>query len=108
MAGKERCSVDVCMYRTAEQVQQEDFLMAELKKIEMRKKERERKQQDLQKLISAAEHNTERCVQMCVWGVWASLVHCRKGSVKKPTGSATKKLKSGASGHLKVTALVLR
>lgn len=36
--------------------------MAELKKIEMRKKERERKQQDLQKLLSAAEQNTERWV----------------------------------------------
>lgn len=36
--------------------------MAELKKIELRKKERERKQQDLQKLLSAAEQNTERCV----------------------------------------------
>ena len=34
--------------------------MEEMKKIEMRKKERERKQQDLQKLISAAEQNTDR------------------------------------------------
>ncbi len=48
--------------RTEDQVQEEEVLMAELKKIEMRKKERERKQQDLQKLISAAEQNTERCV----------------------------------------------
>ena len=38
----------------------EEVLVAELKKIEMRKKERERKQHDLQKLISAAEHNTEK------------------------------------------------
>ena len=36
------------------------MLLAELKKIEMRKKEREKKQQDLQKLISAAEQNAER------------------------------------------------
>ena len=52
--------VCVCACRTAEQVQEEEVLMAEFKKIEMRKKERERKQQDLQKLISAAEHNTDR------------------------------------------------
>lgn len=50
----------VCVRRTAEQVQEEEVLMAEFKKIEMRKKERERKQQDLQKLISAAEQNTDR------------------------------------------------
>lgn len=46
--------------RTREQVLEEEALMSELKKIEMRKKERERKQQDLQKLISAAEQNAER------------------------------------------------
>lgn len=39
---------------------EEERLMEEMKKIELRKKERERKQQDLQKLISAAEHNTDR------------------------------------------------
>ena len=35
------------------------MLLAELKKIELRKKEREKKQQDLQKLITAAEHTAE-------------------------------------------------
>ena len=44
--------------RSKEQVDEEEMLVAELKKIEMRKKEREKKQQDLQKLISAAEQNT--------------------------------------------------
>ena len=44
--------------RSREQVEEEETLCAELKKIEMRKKEREKKQQDLQKLISAAEQNT--------------------------------------------------
>lgn len=40
--------------------------MAELKKIEIRKKERERRQQDLQKLITAAESTTEsRLVLAC-------------------------------------------
>ena len=36
------------------------MLVTELKKIELRKKEREKKQQDLQKLITAAEQNTDR------------------------------------------------
>ena len=66
--------------RTAEQVQEEEMLVAELKKIEMRKRERERKQQDLQKLISAAEQNTDRsgqplplllrCMCVCMQEEW--------------------------------------
>ena len=46
--------------RTKEQVAEEDVLLTELKKIETRKKEREKKQHDLQKLISAAEQNVDR------------------------------------------------
>ena len=38
-------------------MEEEDQLLNELKKIEQRKKEREKKTQDLQKLISAAESN---------------------------------------------------
>lgn len=41
--------------RTTKQVEEEQMLMNELKKIEARKKERERKTQDLQKLISQAD-----------------------------------------------------
>lgn len=41
------------------QVEQEEILIAELKKIELRKKEREKKQQDLQKLITAAEQSAD-------------------------------------------------
>ncbi|XP_030764653.1 DNA methyltransferase 1-associated protein 1 [Sitophilus oryzae] len=41
--------------RTPEQIEEEQFLISELKKIEARKKERERKTQDLQKLISQAD-----------------------------------------------------
>jgi DNA methyltransferase 1-associated protein 1 len=41
--------------RTAEQVEEEQRLLEELRKIEMRKKEREKKTQDLQKLIIAAD-----------------------------------------------------
>ncbi|XP_035788579.1 DNA methyltransferase 1-associated protein 1-like [Anopheles albimanus] len=41
--------------RTPKQVEEEQMLLNELKKIEARKKERERKTQDLQKLISQAD-----------------------------------------------------
>jgi Tfp pilus assembly protein PilN len=41
------------------QVAEEEYLSAELKRIDQRKKEREKKQQDLQKIIAAADH-TER------------------------------------------------
>uniref|UniRef100_A0A3P9A643 DNA methyltransferase 1-associated protein 1 n=2 Tax=Esox lucius TaxID=8010 RepID=A0A3P9A643_ESOLU len=45
--------------RTPDQVAEEEYLMQELRKIESRKKEREKKAQDLQKLITAADTNTE-------------------------------------------------
>ncbi|XP_072294564.1 DNA methyltransferase 1-associated protein 1 isoform X1 [Eucyclogobius newberryi] len=45
--------------RTPEQVAEEEYLVQELRKIESRKKEREKKTQDLQKLIKAADTNTE-------------------------------------------------
>ncbi|XP_017768205.1 PREDICTED: DNA methyltransferase 1-associated protein 1 [Nicrophorus vespilloides] len=45
--------------RTPEQIEEEQFLIGELKKIEARKKERERKTQDLQKLISQADNQGE-------------------------------------------------
>ncbi|GAB6020248.1 DNA methyltransferase 1-associated protein 1 [Chamberlinius hualienensis] len=45
--------------RTPEQIEEEQNLMNELRKIEMRKREREKKTQDLQKLITAADSNTE-------------------------------------------------
>ncbi|XP_004926554.1 DNA methyltransferase 1-associated protein 1 [Bombyx mandarina] len=44
--------------RTQEQIDEEQMLLAELKKIEARKRERERKTQDLQKLISRADSGT--------------------------------------------------
>ena len=49
--------IDLVLYV---QVEEEDMLVSELKKIELRKKEREKKQKDLQKLISAAEQNADR------------------------------------------------
>lgn len=45
--------------RTPKQVEEEEHLIAELKKIELRKKEREKKTQDLQKLITAADSNID-------------------------------------------------
>lgn len=45
--------------RTHEQCEEEEFLINELKKIDMRKKEREKKAQDLQKLITAADSNVD-------------------------------------------------
>lgn len=45
--------------RTPEQVEEEQTLLAELRKIELRKKERDRKTQDLQKLITAADHQAD-------------------------------------------------
>nr|CAG4651861.1 EOG090X076S [Triops cancriformis] len=44
--------------RTTEQTEEEQMLLNELRKIEARKKDRERKTQDLQKLISAADSGT--------------------------------------------------
>ncbi|XP_066155036.1 DNA methyltransferase 1-associated protein 1 isoform X2 [Euwallacea fornicatus] len=45
--------------RTSEQIEEEQFLLSELKKIDARKKERERKTQDLQKLISQADSQND-------------------------------------------------
>lgn len=45
--------------RTPEQVEEEQMLLSELRKIEQRKKERDRKTQDLQKLITAADHQAD-------------------------------------------------
>lgn len=42
-----------------DQIEEEQTLINELKKIEARKKEREKKQQDLQKLITAADCQAE-------------------------------------------------
>lgn len=45
--------------RTPEQVEEEQMLLAESRKIEQRKRERDRKTQDLQKLITAADHQAD-------------------------------------------------
>ena len=50
---------DNILYLKIIQVEEEQQLIQELKKIELRKKEREKKTQDLQKLIMAADSNVE-------------------------------------------------
>lgn len=49
----------IYFYHIQFQIEEEQFLLGELKKIEARKKERERKTQDLQKLISQADSQVE-------------------------------------------------
>ena len=53
---KKRKEQSIKLYnRSNKQVEEEQRLLEELKKIELRKKEREKKQQDLQKLITATD-----------------------------------------------------
>lgn len=54
---KDCCQCSQCLFivKHITQVEEEEFLRSELKKIEARKKEREKKTQDLQKLITAAD-----------------------------------------------------
>lgn len=47
--------------RTQKDIEEEQMLLNELKKIEARKKERDRKTQDLQKLISQADQVSWTC-----------------------------------------------
>lgn len=50
---KRREQLEKLFNRTKEQIEEESHLIEELKKIEVRKKERERKQQDVNKLLTA-------------------------------------------------------
>lgn len=79
---KRKLQMERLLARSKEQVEEEETLCAELKKIEMRKKEREKKQQDLQKLISAAEQNTSET---------------RKTPSNKRTSTSSKKIKSAST-----------
>ncbi|XP_077531940.1 DNA methyltransferase 1 associated protein 1 [Haemaphysalis longicornis] len=70
--------------RTSEQVEEEQTLLGELRKIELRKKEREKKTQDLQKLITAADNSAEaRRVE-------------RKGPKKKLSVQKSSRIEPGA------------
>uniref|UniRef100_A0AAF5DGG6 DNA methyltransferase 1-associated protein 1 n=1 Tax=Strongyloides stercoralis TaxID=6248 RepID=A0AAF5DGG6_STRER len=54
---KRKKQLTLLMNRTKEQIEEEEELLMELKKIEARKRERERRAQDLQKLIRSNESN---------------------------------------------------
>lgn len=56
---KRKDQLDKQFRRTSEQMEEEQGLVNELKKIEARKRDRERKTQDLQKLISQADSQAE-------------------------------------------------
>lgn len=51
--------------RTQKDIEEEQMLLNELKKIEARKKERDRKTQDLQKLISQADQVSNLPIEIC-------------------------------------------
>lgn len=75
--------------RTPEQIEEEQFLVSELRKIEQRKKERDRKTQDLQKLITAADNQIDAKKN-------------EKKSSKKSTNSSRHKMsKSDSFGIIK-------
>lgn len=77
--------------RTTDQVEEEQKLLEELRKIEMRKKEREKKTQDLQKLIIAADiSNQKKLAESAV----KSAAAAARGSI----GRGRKKAPSAAKG----------
>ncbi|XGW22402.1 hypothetical protein V3C99_004990 [Haemonchus contortus] len=71
--------------RTKSQVKEEEYLAAELKKIEARKKERERRAHDLQKLINTVDPPASPSVS----GVCMSPAMGKKKSVFRQKGNST-------------------
>ena len=74
--------------RTAEEVEEEEMLRTELKKIEARKREREKKTQDLQKLIAQADSSTSG-VKLASGGSLAGTPADKKSSKKKSSFSGS-------------------
>ncbi|KAL6728928.1 hypothetical protein Aduo_000030 [Ancylostoma duodenale] len=71
--------------RTKEQLEEEEMLLAELKRIEVRKREREKKAQDLQKLINMAEAPASPSVSgACM----SPALGKKKGTLRQKAGSA--------------------
>ncbi len=54
---KRREQLEKLFNRTKEQIDEEQYLLEELKKIEIRKRERERRSQDVNKLLTAVDLN---------------------------------------------------
>ncbi|KAE9413341.1 hypothetical protein Angca_004611, partial [Angiostrongylus cantonensis] len=77
--------------RTKEQVEEEEMLLAELKRIEIRKKEREKKAQDLQKLINMAEAPASPSVS----GMCMSPAMGKKKSIFRQKGGSSTATTSG-------------
>lgn len=55
---KRREQLEKLFNRTKEQIEEEQYLLEELKKIEIRKRERERKSHDVNKLLTAVDLDT--------------------------------------------------
>ncbi|VDM53051.1 unnamed protein product [Angiostrongylus costaricensis] len=72
--------------RTKEQLEEEEMLLAELKRIEIRKKEREKKAQDLQKLINMAEAPASPSVRYVSYG---AAMGKKKSIFRQKGGSST-------------------
>ncbi|KJH46624.1 Myb-like DNA-binding domain protein [Dictyocaulus viviparus] len=77
--------------RTKEQLEEEEMLLYELKRIEVRKREREKKAQDLQKLINMAEAPASPSVS----GMCMSPALGKKKSVFRQKGSSSMTSTSG-------------
>lgn len=70
--------------RTAEQLQEEEDLTAELRRIELRKKEREKKAHDLQKLINMSE---QQPASPSAGGIGGAASAKRKNAFRTKAGS---------------------
>lgn len=81
------------------QVEEEQTLLAELKKIETRKKEREKKTADLQKLITAAETPSEQRKQ--------ERKHSISHGIHKKKHSLVSRKDSNVSIYIKFNSLFL-
>lgn len=63
---KRREQLEKLFNRTKEQVEEEQYLLEELKKIEMRKRERERRSHDVNKLLTAVDLNINSSSDMSI------------------------------------------
>jgi hypothetical protein len=73
---KRREQLEKLFNRTKEQIDEETYLIEELKKIEIRKKERERKQQDVNKLLTAVVDYENNNIQQ------AKAINKQRGSIE--------------------------
>ena len=63
---KRREQLEKLFNRTKEQVEEEQYLLEELKKIEIRKRERERRSHDVNKLLTAVDLNINSSSDMSI------------------------------------------